>query len=144
MISTVLRQSHRRCSGSQEQEPWPSSRLGVLSTESQRNESEPGRGHSRQRRLRDKSTEVYSNGEGDGTPLQYSCLKNPMDGGAWKAAIHAVAAGWIRLSISTFPSHSHRLEKEMATHSSVLVWRIPQMGKPGRLPSLGLHRVGHD
>ena len=59
-------------------------------------------------------------GEGNGTPLQYSCLENPMDGGAWKAAVHGVAEGWIPLSDFTFTFHFHALEKEMATHSSVL------------------------
>ena len=81
-------------------------------------------------------------GEGNGTPLQYSCLENPMDGGAWWAAVHGVAEGWTGLSDSTF--HFHALEKEMATHSSVLAWRIPGMGEAGGLPSMGLHRVGHD
>ena len=83
-------------------------------------------------------------GEGNGTPLQYSCLENPMDGGAWKAALHGVAEGRTRLSDFTFTFHFHALEKEMATHSSVLAWRIPGTGEPGGLPSLGLHRVGHD
>ena len=83
-------------------------------------------------------------GEGDGTPLQYSCLENPMDGGAWKAAVHGVAEGRTRLSDFTFTFHFHALEKEMATHSSVFAWRIPGMGEPGGLPSLGSHRVGHD
>ena len=64
-------------------------------------------------------------GEGSGTPLQYSCLENPMDGGAWKAAIHGVARSWTRQSDFTFTFHFHALEKEMATHSSVLAWRIP-------------------
>ena len=64
-------------------------------------------------------------GEGDGTPLQYSRLENPMDGGAWKAAVHGVAEGWTQLSDFTFSFHLHALEKEMATHSSVLAWRIP-------------------
>ena len=67
-------------------------------------------------------------GEGNDTPLQYSCLENPMDRGAWKAAVHGVAEGWTRLSDFTFTFHSHALEKEMATHSSVLAWRIPWMG----------------
>ena len=83
-------------------------------------------------------------GEGNGTPPQYSCLENPMDGRAWKAAVHGVAESWTRLSNFTFTFHFHALEKEMATHSSVLVWRIPGMGEPGGLPSIGLHRVGHD
>ena len=80
-------------------------------------------------------------GEGKGTPPQYSCLENPMDGGAWKAAVHGVAEG---LSDFTFTFHFHALEKEMATHSSVLAWRIPGTGEPGGLPSMGSHRVGHD
>ena len=83
-------------------------------------------------------------GEGNGTPLQYSCLENPMDGGAWKAAVHGVAEGRTRLSNFTFTFHFHALEKEMATHSSVLAWRIPGMWGPGGLPSMGPHRVGHD
>ena len=83
-------------------------------------------------------------GEGNGTPLQYSCLENPMDGRAWKAAVHGVAEGRTWLSDFTFTFHFHALEKEMATHSSVLAWRIPGTGEPGGLPSLGLHRVGHD
>ena len=83
-------------------------------------------------------------GEGNGTPLQYSCLKNPMDGGAWKATIHGVAEGQTRLSDFTFTFPFHALEKEMAPHSSVLAWRIPGTGEPGGLPSMGSHRVGHD
>ena len=81
--------------------------------------------------------------EGDGTLLQYSCLENPMDGGAWEAAVHGVAKSQTRLSDFTFTFHFHALEKEMATHSSVPAWRIPGMGKPGGLPSMGSHRVGH-
>ena len=84
------------------------------------------------------------NGEGNGTPFQYSCLENPMDGGAWWAAVHGVAKSWTQLSDFTFTFHFHALEKEMATHSSVLAWRIPGMGEPGGLPSRGSHRVGHD
>ena len=83
-------------------------------------------------------------GEGNGTPLQYSCLENPMDGGAWRATVQGVAKSWERLSDFTFTFHCHALEKEMATHSSVLAWRIPGMGEPAGLPSMGLHRVGHD
>ena len=83
-------------------------------------------------------------GEGNGTTLQYSCLENPMDGRAWWAAVYGVAKSRTRLSAFTFTFHSHALEKEMATHSSVLAWRIPGTGEPGRLPSMGSHRVGHD
>ena len=83
-------------------------------------------------------------GEGNGTPLQYSCLANPMDGGAWWAAVHGVAKSRTRLSDFTVSFHFHALEKEMATHSSVLAWRIPGTGEPGGLPSMGSHRVGHD
>ena len=79
----------------------------------------------------------YSPGEGNGTPLQYSCLENPMDGGAWWAAVHGVAKSRTRLSDFTFTSHFHALEKEMATHSSILAWRIPGRGEPGGLPSMG-------
>ena len=85
-----------------------------------------------------------SSGEGNGTPLQYSCLENPVDGGAWKAAVHGIIEGQTRLSDFTFTFHSHALEKEMATHSSVLAWRLLGMAEPGGLPSLGSHRVGHD
>ena len=80
-------------------------------------------------------------GEYNGPPLQYSCLENPMDGGAWWSAVHAVAESWTRLSDFTFTFHA--LEKEMATHSSVLAWRIPGVAEPGGLPSMGSHRVGH-
>ena len=83
-------------------------------------------------------------GEGNGTPIQYSCLENPMDGGAWWAAVHGVARSQTRLSDFTFTFHFHALEKEMATHSSVLAWRIPGTGEPVGLLSMGLHRVGHD
>ncbi len=85
-----------------------------------------------------------SPGGGHGTSLQYSCLENPMDRGAWWATVHGVAKSRIRLSDFTFTFHFHALEKEMATHSSVLAWRIPGMGEPGGLPSMGSHRVGHD
>ena len=76
------------------------------------------------------STNIYLNlaiysREGNGTPLQYSCLKNPMDGGAWKTAVHGVTEGWTQLSDFTFTFHFHAWEKEMATHSNVLAWRIP-------------------
>ena len=82
--------------------------------------------------------------EGNGTPLQCSCLENPPDGGAWWAAVHGVAKSQTRLSDFTFTFHFHALEKEVATHSSVLAWRIPGTGEPGALPSMGSHRVGHD
>ena len=71
--------------------------------------------------------------------FQYSCLENPRDRGAWWAAVHGVAEGRTRLHV-----HFHALEKEMATHSSFLSWRIPGMAEPGGLPSTGLHRVRHD
>ena len=83
-------------------------------------------------------------GKGNGTPLQYSCLENPMDGGAWWAAVHGVAKSQTGLSDFTFTFHFHALEKEMAAHSSILAWRIPGTGEPGGLPSMGSHRVGHD
>ena len=77
-------------------------------------------------------------------PLQYSCLENPMDGGAWWAAVHGAARSRTQLRDFTFTFHFHALEKEMATHSSVLAWRISGTGEPGGLPSMGSHRVGHD
>ena len=73
-----------------------------------------------------------------------ACLKNPMDGGAWWAAVHGVARSQTRPSDFTLFFHFHALEKEMATHSSVLAWRIAGMGEPGGLLSMGSHRVGHD
>ena len=91
-------------------------------------------------------TTVYTSpcGEGDGTPLQYSCLENPMDGGALWAAVHGVAKSRTQLSDFPFTFHFHALEKKMATHSSVLAWRIPGTGEPGGLPFMESHRVGHD
>ena len=85
-----------------------------------------------------------SHGEGNGKPLQYCCLENSMDGGAWKAAVHGVTTSWTWLSDFTFTFHFHTMEKAMATHSSVLAWRIPGMAEPGGLPSMGSHRVRHD
>ena len=76
-------------------------------------------------------------GEGNGTPLQYSCLENPIDRGAWEAAVHGVAKSRTRLNNFTLTFHLHALEKKMATHSSVLAWRIPGTGEPGGLLSLG-------
>ena len=83
-------------------------------------------------------------GEGDGTPLQYSCLENPMDGEAWWAAVHGVAKSRTQLSDFIFTFHFHALEKEMASHSSVLAWRIPGTGEPGGLQFMGSLRVGHN
>ena len=77
-------------------------------------------------------------------PLQYSCLENPMDRGAWWAAVHGVASNRTWLSDFPFTFHFHALEKEMATHSSVLAWRIPGTGEPGGLLPMGSHRAGHD
>ena len=71
-------------------------------------------------------------------------LKNPMDGGAWWAAVHGVAESQTRPSDFTFTFHFHALEKAMATHSSVLAWRLAGMGEPSGLPSMGSHRVGHN
>ena len=72
------------------------------------------------------------------------CLENPMDRGAWRAAVHGVTKSQTRLSDFIFAFHFHALEKEMATHSSVLAWRITGTAEPGGLPSMGSHRVGHD
>ena len=77
-------------------------------------------------------------------PLQYSCLENPMDGGAWWATVHGVAKNRTLLSDFTLTLHFHALKVEMATHSSVLARRIPGTGEPGGLPSMGSQRVGHD
>ena len=87
---------------------------------------------------------VRSPGERNGTPLQYSCLENPMDREAGWAAVHGVAKSQTGLSDFTFTFHFHALEKEMAANSSVLAWKIPGMGEPGRLLSMGSHRVGHN
>ena len=87
---------------------------------------------------------LFDDSQDNGTPLQYSCLENPMDGGDWWAAVHGVAKSRTRLSDFTFTFHFHALEKEMATHSSILAWRIPGTGEPVGLPSMGSHRVGHD
>ena len=86
----------------------------------------------------------YEMGEGNGNPLQYSCLENCMDGGTWKAAVHGVAEGRTQLNDFTFTFHFHALEKEMAAHCSVVAWRIPGMGEPGGLLSMGSHRVGQN
>ena len=93
-------------------------------------------------------------GEGNGNPLQCSCLENPRDGGAWWAAIYGVAQSWTRLMrLSSSSSSSvyiymyacmYALEKEMANHSSILAWRIPWIEEPGGLQTTGSQRVGHD
>ena len=85
-----------------------------------------------------------SPGGGHGNLLQYSCLENPMDRGAWWGAVHGVTKSMARLSDFTVTFHFHALEKEMATCSSILAWRIPGTGEPGGLPSMGSHRVRHD
>ena len=82
-------------------------------------------------------------GEGNGNPLQCFCPENPRDGDSG-ALLSMGSQSQTWLSDFTFTFHFHALEKEMATHSSVLAWRIPGMGEPGGLPSLGSHRVGHD
>ena len=91
-----------------------------------------------------RKTFITSLEEGNGTPLQYSFLENPMDGAAWKAAIHGVAKVGHDWATNTFTFHFHALEKEMATHSSVLALRIPGTEEPGGLPSTGSHKVRHD
>ena len=82
--------------------------------------------------------------EGNGNLIQNSCLENSLQRRAWRAIVHGVTKSWTRLSDFTFTFHFHALEKEMATHSSVLAWRIPGTEEPGGLPSMGLHRVGHN
>ena len=82
--------------------------------------------------------------EGSGTPLQYSCLENPMGGGVWQAAVRRVAKSLTRLSDLTFTFHFPALEKEMATHSCILAWKIPWVEESGSLQSMGSQRVGHD
>ena len=74
----------------------------------------------------------------------FTIEEGPMDEGAWWAAVHGVPGSRTRLSGFTFTFRFHALEKEMATHSSVLAWRIPGTGESGGLPSMGSHRVGHD
>ena len=86
-------------------------------------------------------------GEGNGNPLQYSCLENPRDGGAWWAAVYGVTQSQTRLkrlSSSSSSSSEYNMEKAMVTHSSTLAWKIPWTGEPGRLQSMGSLRVGHD
>ena len=90
------------------------------------------------------SRQEYWSGLPNGTPFQDPCLENPTDGGAWWVAVHGVTESQTGLNDFTFNFHFHALEKEMATHSSVLPWRISGTGEPGGLPSMGSHRVGHD
>ena len=99
------------------------------------------KGSEKQRR---KGKKYPFDGEGNGTTLQYSCLENLIDREAWWDPVHRVAKSWTQLSKFTFTFHFHALEKEMATHSSVLAWRIPGMGEPGGLLSMGLHRARHN
>ena len=87
---------------------------------------------------------MYLHRKGNGTPLQYSCLENPMDGGGWYAAVHEVAKSQTRLRDFTLTFHFYALEKEMTTHFSILAWRIPGTEEPSGLLSMGSHRVGHD
>ena len=87
---------------------------------------------------------IVTRGRRQCTPLQYSCLENPMDRGAWWASVHGVVKSQTRLCDFTFNFHFHALEKEMATHSSDLAWRIPGTVEPDGLLSMGLHRIGHD
>jgi len=77
-------------------------------------------------------------GEGNGYPLQYSCLENPMDGGAWLGTIHGVGKSWTQLSGFTFTFHFHALEKEIATQSSILAWKIPGTEEDGRAAICGV------
>ena len=91
------------------------------------------------------NTTAHGGAEVNGTPLQCSCLENPMDGGVWWATVHGVAQSRTWLSDFTFTFHFHALEEAMATqYSIILAWRIPGTGEPGGLPSMGSHRVGHD
>ena len=83
-------------------------------------------------------------GGGRDNPLKYSGLENPMDGEAWKATVHGVTKSQTQLNDFTFTFHFHALDKEMATHSSILAWRIPRTEEPAGLPSMGSHRVRHD
>ena len=85
-----------------------------------------------------------SKGAGNGTPLQYSCLENPMDGGAWWAAVHGVVKSQTQLSDFTFTFYFHALEKEMASHSTTFAWKIPRTEEPGKLQSMGLQIVAHN
>ena len=94
--------------------------------------------------LCEKRQASFFDREGDGNPLQYSCLENPMNGGAWSTAVHGVSKSRTRRSDFTFTFYFHALEKEMATRSSVLAWRIPGTAEPGGLPSMESHRFRHD
>ena len=117
---------------------------GNLTSKLQKRNSASGLPESKARGVNHFTILADAVGEGNDTPLQYSCLENPMDGGAWWAAVHGVTKSQTRLSDFTFTFHFYTLEKEMAAHSSVLAWRIPGMGEPDGLLSMGSHRVGHD
>ena len=91
-----------------------------------------------------KHNYTSNSGEGNGNPLQYFCLENCTDGGAWWAAVHGITKSRTQLRDFTFIFHFQALEKEMAARSSVLTGRIPGMGQPGGLPSMVSHRVGHN
>ena len=106
----------------------------------------PGKSHGQRslagyspRSYKELDTTEHTHGEGNGTPLRYSCLENPMDGGAWWAAVHGVAKSWTQLSDFTFTHWRRKVESE-----SEVAWRIPGTGEPGGLLSRGSHRVGHD
>ena len=90
-----------------------------------------------------KGQEFCSPALAEGSPLQGSCLENPSGGGAWWAAVCEVAQSRTQLSDFPFTFHFHALEKDTATHSSILAWRIPGTGEPGGLPSMASHRAGH-
>ena len=94
--------------------------------------------------LRESGEGAVKNGEGNGKPLQYSCLENPMDGGVWWAAVHGVAKSRTRLSDFTFTFHSYALEKEMASHFSTLAWKFLWTEEAAGLLSMWSQRVGHD
>ena len=94
--------------------------------------------------IQDMKRTQDNSGEGNGNPLQYSCLENPMNGGAWWAAVHGAAKSQARLNNFTFTFHFNAFEKEMATHSTILAWRIPETEEPSGLLSKGWHRVGYD
>ena len=123
--------------------------IQVITEGSLRNEGPPPPQHLTQRLASRRGLGIIygtsdNSREGNGAPLQYPCLENPMGEGAWWAAVHGVTKSRTRLSNVTFTFHFHALEKEMATHSSILAWRISGTGELGGLPSMGSHRVEHN